>query len=658
MRYIDIPAKVISGNITNLAIEEFWPYNDGQGDRYWEGGSTPRPYRWVATMTVSEQRHSSHKTRKPYAYNGMDVKIGDFIVNMEGVAFKIISVRKKTDSQVVCVIEDELRYNTFRSGDGAGNGMFSVPTEIIVFETNSSGAPIVDPIPVGGVASSFYPNLSSRFTNLEVSNNFILNKINHGFEIGDLIAADPVNHTFVKSSSEYPYLVGRVSNTDLGPNAFMISPIQKIDDALEFLEGEVGQVLYADETRDGKLSTEGKVPYMMKLRNYSQSTVTGDVPAPTTTVGNAFKINGATVTVSGTGSTEDIINAINGSAESHGILADTTAASTRVTGAAASTALGEPAWYFTGTPMTATINGSLVEFTTTDEGMRQYGDTYGLAQDMVVDINAANIPNITATYVNGNVTLTNSTGGAIEIVNVVNDGLGNGFAGPSSASGIPLSTPASTESYIRLTAPDARAIWLNNVSGDVIGDCGLFSVENGIKAAGILIEQGIASTGTKYVATIAHRDALNAIIGEKAFVADKGNGEWGLYLYAGTGNGWIKIADADSAATDSNTVQVTCDVTDPESLSGVIHTVSGNSRVTSVVVSVEEEFDVPAYVIVGDAQNGSRLMAESQNDLMHSGDYQTNPSHVYVGEDDVDILFQVVAPEATVGIVTISITYA
>lgn len=656
MRQIDIPAKVLGGSLDTAVPEAYWPYDDGQGDAFWSGGSSPRPYQWRVTISVEEQMHSSHKTRKPYRYTGMDVKVGDYVSNIDGTVFKIVGIEKKTDASVICIIEDELRYNTFRSPSGDGSSVLIYPISVLIFETNSYGNPVIDTIPSSGVNTTFMPHVVSRFNNLELSSNIILNKLNHGFEVGDLVSADPLTNSFVKTSADYPFLIGRVSNTDLGPNAFMVAPIQKVESTLDYLEGEVGQILYASMDGSGKLSTEGTIPYMMKLRDYTSSTVTGNVASPSTSPTSVIKINGVEVTIGGAGQTADIVDAINNTIEDHGISADTTQAATRVSTIWSQCMNGEPAWFLGSQPMTATINGVLVTFTTTTAGQALYGDNYGLEEDMVVDINAANIPNVVASNSGGYLHLTNTAGGEIVIVNGTPDGAGGNFAGPMSTSGVPLNTPASTEAYIRLTAPDARAIALLDVVGTPVDDCGLFSVENGVKAAGIVIEQGIRQAQTYYVTTIAHRDQLSVTVGDKAFVADKGNGEWGLYIY--TGSVWVKISDADSAATDSNTVQVTARASDLESLSGVIHTVSGNSRVTSVVVSVEEEFDVPAYVIVGDAQNGSRLMAESQNDLMQSGDYQTNPSHVYVGEDDVEILFQVVAPEATVGIVTISITYA
>src|SRR6478752_5759664 len=137
MRYVDLPAKVLSGTVTTSVGLEAWPYDDGTGDPFWAGGATPRPYRWQVTMLVISQQHSSHKTRAPYMFTGMDVTVGDYIADIaEGVCVKITAIVSKTDDSVVCEVEDYLRYNTFRYKGRTGVGIFNAPTEVIVFSVN------------------------------------------------------------------------------------------------------------------------------------------------------------------------------------------------------------------------------------------------------------------------------------------------------------------------------------------------------------------------------------------------------------------------------------------------------------------------------------------------------------------------------------------
>ena len=83
-------------------------------------------------MTVTNVNHGSHLTRTPRVFNGYDVLVGDFIAGAsDGRALQIISVSSKTAFTVTCVVEDRLRYNTFRSA--SGSGIFTVPVQRLSF---------------------------------------------------------------------------------------------------------------------------------------------------------------------------------------------------------------------------------------------------------------------------------------------------------------------------------------------------------------------------------------------------------------------------------------------------------------------------------------------------------------------------------------------
>ena len=51
------------------------------------------------------------------------------------------------------------------------------------------------------------------------------------------------------------------------------------------------------------------------------------------------------------------------------------------------------------------------------------------------------------------------------------------------------------------------------------------------------------------------RDSLSSQAGDQAYVTNKGDGEWGLYLY--TGSAWVQVSDADSANVDAATLTTT-----------------------------------------------------------------------------------------------------
>ena len=125
--YIDVnkPAKVLSIDVTSINDHARWTENDGAGDKWWSGGTNPKYYQWEITGTVSAQAHGSHLTRKDFEYNGLDIQVGDWIAGATtGTCCRVVSISAKTSTSVTMVVEDWLRYNTFRSS--IGSGIFNV----------------------------------------------------------------------------------------------------------------------------------------------------------------------------------------------------------------------------------------------------------------------------------------------------------------------------------------------------------------------------------------------------------------------------------------------------------------------------------------------------------------------------------------------------
>ena len=77
---LNIPPKVLSVSVTNVTGTSYWPHNDGAGDRWWQSGSSPKFYKWTVTMTVTATAHGSHLTRDDFQYNGLDVTVGDWLL--------------------------------------------------------------------------------------------------------------------------------------------------------------------------------------------------------------------------------------------------------------------------------------------------------------------------------------------------------------------------------------------------------------------------------------------------------------------------------------------------------------------------------------------------------------------------------------------------
>jgi hypothetical protein len=654
---LNLPPLVLSGNATSVAPEGYWPYDDGSGDPYWEGGSAPRPYRWTIDITIEEQEHSSHLTRVPKTYNAMDIKPNMWVASKNtGIAVKIISVESKTNTSAKLIVEDFFRYNTFRSA--VADGIFSIPSSIVVFELNHLGMPVVDPAPSGGFGSTFWSNLLSRFQNFTEGEYIIIDQPNHGFDIDDLISVDTTNNNFVIPSTKN-ILVGRVVYIS-SQDSFVMEPLTS---STEFnkLIGEVGDVIYYDPEIDQNVTYETSFPIYVKLKDYTLTNITGTVADASTSATNGIKINGFDVIIGGNGTISDAVTSINSSTADHKVTASQITAPL-VVQSTTSYSLGEPAAYVANGPQIS-INGVVVTFTTSATGQATYGIEAGLEEDMAFDINAANIPDIEAQAENNILKIINTSGGTLELVNVKNDNSGNPILSPDSSTpsctGIVAGTYGpSTSTYLKLEKDDAGEIILDNVSGnssDILVDFGIYSVENGIKAKAAYIGQGIRKGEVYSVLDNTQRLSLNVIVGDAAYVEDGGNGEWQYWLY--TSSGWELIATQDSARTDADVLSL--ELTNADSGTHLVGTVSNNSRVTNVTVEVTQAFDdVNSTLNIGDATVNDRLMSEDIIDLTEVGTYTFTPSYVYDDGSDTDLIAYLNTGTSTTGALKIIISYS
>lgn len=658
MGYLDTPAKVLQGHVSSKTGYGAWPYNDGSNDPYWKFGSTPRDCYWKITLTVKAQRHSNLLTREPKIYNGMDVKVGDYIASsQDGLCVKIIRIDKKTEGEIDCIVEDVFRYNTFRDLTGYGSGIFQTPSSVLIFETNEDGLPVVDPLPPNSVGPTFYPNLMSRFQNLEKNVHYVLEQKNHGFQIGDLISADRDTQSFVLTDSDHPYMIGTVSHIN-GDDHFTVNALQKIVDNLSSLPGEVGDILFADADAPGQLSLVGVNPVMLKLRDHSQTEIRGVNVNASTAPGNILAVNGIKITVGGSGTIADLVQAVNAKTNEHGIIAASVPVPTRAKSQRhhLNTFYGEVLMAIPtlGPKPSCNINGTQVTFLTTVEGQQKFSQNVATAKDLAEDINASQIPFVTAFAEGPFLIVEHSAGAAITISNITNDARGHPVVGPGSATGLPNSTLGGvTNQIVEFVAVDAREINVSNVRGAPVTDYGLYSVENGTKASALYIEQGIRAARNTVVPSIAARDSLRSMLGDQAYVLDKGDGEWGLYLF--DGSIWIMIASQESSKVDADTYAT---ILTHASSDVELGEISAGGKITQIIFDVLEAFDSTPTLSVGDDVSANRFATDEQLDLSVPGSYIVTPSFVYpddASDNIIKVFFD--APHSTQGRVKITVSY-
>jgi len=167
------------------------------------------------------------------------------------------------------------------------------------------------------------------------------------------------------------------------------------------------------------------------------------------------------------------------------------------------------------------------------------------------------------------------------------------------------------------------------------------------------------------VAASLTRDALSPAAGDQAYVTNKGDGEWGLYLY--TGSSWVEISNADSASTDAKTLTTT--FTMPASGFGVSTTqnmgnISPGRRIISVGIDINTVFsgytgDVVPNIEIGTLADADIFVDDVSNDLTDTATFITHPEYVYPATETQDLVIRARCNHynSSAGNVTVKLTY-
>jgi len=659
---LNYPNKVLSVTTSSIAGTDYWPHQNGSGDLWYSGSASPKYYRWQITFTVTEQQHGSHLTRDDFRYNGLDVIVGDWIGGATtGQCLKIISITSKTKTSVTCVVEDWLRYNTFKST--TGNGIFGTGAAVI-FTLNENGIPMLDPLPTS-VSSSFFTEVLSRFNYLNPQLNYVLEKTAHGFSKGDVIAV--TSDGFVKANAiTADRMIGIVTETGPGPNQFMIMPNNRVIDFDPAIPGVQGDYIYVDSsgTLSNTDSGSGKVAFL-NIQSAVPTVLTGDQGNPVIGDGNTMLFNSVSITFSGTGGSSnvsEIANQLNAESSNTFIVASTLPKESVATADSGNTIYGLIGGY---TPFSAYFDtgsgNTLVNFTSNGSVYA----TVSTPQDMKTDIDAANIANLTVTATTTELSLSDVNGNAITISNGNADTGGYFYVGASNISGLPASTSATNADKLRLTRSDGGEILIYEDSDIFQTQTGISSAHTGQVPLAMNIEQGVRTGGTTVVATISARDALVPAAGDQAYVTNKGDGEWGLYLY--TGSSWVEISNQDSAQVDAKTLSTT--FTMPaggfgNSTTNNLGNISPGRKILNVTVNVDTAFsgysgNIVPNVEVGTVSDPDVYCDDVSNDLTEQSDFVCTPDYVYPSAETQDQLIRARCNhyQATAGNVTVTLTY-
>jgi len=271
---LNVPPKVLVGTADSATSLERWNYANSNDDPYWSGGSNPKYYRWTVTFTVTAKFHGSNLTRKLNRYDAQDLEVGDFVAGAsDSKVCQIIKILSKTESSITAIVEDHLRYNTFK--DPIGNGLFNIPGAVVFFQINELGLPMLDPVP-GEVSADFFTNVMSRFQYMNPLTNYLLEKDNHGFERGDAVCIEN-GEIVLSNTTNVQKFIGTVLHPGPGPNQFILRPSNGIIDFVPGLPGTVGDFIYPTTDSTGDLTTDesSKMPIFLKIADSIPSVTIG-----------------------------------------------------------------------------------------------------------------------------------------------------------------------------------------------------------------------------------------------------------------------------------------------------------------------------------------------------------------------------------------------
>ena len=656
---LNVPNKVLETSISSVTGNAYWDHANGSADLWSSDKGTKKYYRWEITFSVTQQLHGSHLTRDDFKYNGLDIVVGDWIAEAtSGDCWKIISITSKSTTSVTAIVEDWLRYNTFRASNG--NGAPSNGSGVI-FSLNEKGVPMLDPLPTSA-AASFYPTLASRFEYLNPQTNYVLEQTAHGFVKGDIVAVSGTGFSKANTST-MARMIGVVTEAGPGPNQFMILPNNDIIDFDPTIPGGQGDYVYVSSTGAFTTTDTGKIAFL-KIQDAMPTVLSGTTANPSVPDTHAITLNTKTVTFAGTGNANatltQMVSTINGVSDTNVVASQFATPNTIVTDS--STAIyGLTGGY---TPFSAAIDSgsgnTTVNFTTNGS---QYASV-STPEDMATDINAADIPNLTVTATATVLTITEDNGNAITITNVTPDSNGNPFAGGSSLTGMSLTNASPGTSKLKLTRADGGPIDIFESTEHFRLNTGISSGHTGMYPLAMNIEQGIRTGGTTLVADISARDSLGAMAGDQAYVTNKGDGEWGLYMY--DGSAWVQISDQDSSTVDAKTLTVT--FTMPVSGFGTSTTtnmgnISPGRKIQSISVDVQTAFTGHSggspNIEVGSVADPDAYCDSPNNDLTETGSYIVNPEYIYPATETQDQLIRARCNHynASGGNVTVKLTY-
>lgn len=247
------PALILKGTMAVQTSVENWSSTDPT-DPYIDF-----PFKWSVQVYVDPMIHANPNTRTGYSYDAYDVQPGCWISGqLGGYVWKVVEATPSDSNNTVLVIEDVGHYNAFLDVNLSGGG--PIDGEIIVFELNDRGLPILAGIQPNAFSDTFYGDLVSRFEFRNVAQDYVsVHQASHGLQKDDMIYMD--------NTGAYRALAANTANKLLLGQMVGQVTVVRNDDYFSFkARGEIrtnitlpadsvpGQLIYLDPLLPGKLT--------------------------------------------------------------------------------------------------------------------------------------------------------------------------------------------------------------------------------------------------------------------------------------------------------------------------------------------------------------------------------------------------------------------
>lgn len=650
------PPKNLACRITAVQELESWYYDDGLGDPWWEMGTSKKSYKFQVTLAITRTTHSSHLTRKPFEYNGLDVSQGLWLGGLSTAkTYKITSVVSKTETQVICILEDEDRHNIFSASGGSGNGTPG-PEDAIIFELGDDGLPTFDPLPGIAVSIASLKSLMQMESRFRVFNENIRVKffqLAHGFEESDILKLNPETGLFEKATSSDFYTVGTVVDIGPGPNYFYLTPTTKFIQYIEpGLPGSAGDFIWVD-TETGEMTNDrgGNVfPTYIQMTNPQPCFVTGSVASPTISVNSNVTVNKIPLTFNAGQTLQNAVDVFNLKTPEHGVFAE----------------IGSPRLTLTA-PINVNIDATNIEKYTfkingvihevTKPGMLLASNPARLGNKDLMKVINERTPQtgVVASIVANRLVLETPGGQGMTFENVIPTTTVNLEKTFLDATGFQATNAPLTANRLKLSRLDGGEITITQLTGNFLADTGVYSVNNGMLPIALVVDKSmIANQGYSVPDMEALQMLSNVKNGDQAFVQDwNGVGEWGFFVK--TNDEWTKVSDFDSARTDASTYAV--DVFPDSESPLTLGRISTGSRIVDVTVVIHQAFDGTNPEIVVKTAGGDVVMSNNLVDMTMTGEFKTSPSYTYYGAIEEEIIVDFTSDGSTVGSATVVISY-